>query len=300
MLSDGPRFCQRLFDLAFVSPAALDLIVYILSDGHPDFAAFLNKVEMSRLLWERYQADNRKDYLLFLSQILNCVEGSSVCMQYASEPEKVEWFFRTAMTTDDRETRDLTMSVLYEMCSHCDDEDERENSMMVRVFQYLIRHVDELANFLGDDRPFSLGKSRAIEIIQAIVAAQESVAPSIIQAAGKLFAQMVASPDFWMLHCATVTLFDVVTGADPDELEQVVVEYHIRETIAEEFNRGGLRRPFDGHLYRIAQMLAKLDSDDDVWKEFLAGPVREMDRLMSSPYGGSHPNKALGGPILDD
>jgi hypothetical protein len=221
-------------------------------------------------------------------------------MQYASEPGKVEWLFRTAITTDDRQTSDLTMSVLYEMCSHCDDEDESETSMMVRVFQYLIRHLDELALFLGSDRPFSLGKSRAIEIIQAIVAAEESVAPSLIQAAGKLFAQMIASPDFSILHCGTVTLFELVMGADNDEIEQMVVEYHIRETIAEEFQQGGFRRPFDGHLYRMAQMIAKLDSDDDAWKEFLAGPINEMHRLMSHPYGGIHPNKSLVPPIRDD
>jgi hypothetical protein len=300
LLPDAELFCRRLFDIAFVSPAVFDLVMYILSDGHPDFAAFLNKVEMSRLIWERYAADQRNDYLLFLSQVLNCVDASSVCIQYASDPEKVEWFFRTAITTEDRETRDLAMSVLYEMCSHCDDEDESETSMMVRVFQYMIRRVDQLAAFLGNDTSFSLGKSRAIEIIQAIVAAEESVAPSIIRAAGKLFAQMVAAPNFSILHCATVTLFELVMEADPGDIEPIVAEYRIRETIAEKFKQGGVSRPFDAHLCRIAQMLAKLDSDNGAWQQLLAGPVKEMDKLMSSPYGGSHPNKALGAPIRDD
>jgi hypothetical protein len=92
------------------------------------------------------------------------------------------------------------MELLYELCSFCDEEDNGETSVLVRVFGYIQEHQDELAEFVGNDQPFCRAKTRAMELFSGLITSQDEVAESFFQTAGKLFHKIFQHPQFSELH----------------------------------------------------------------------------------------------------
>jgi hypothetical protein len=299
LIADGATFCERLLDLAAELPTARDLVVAILGDGHPDFVAFLDRVNAAAVLWRRYEGGGVA-ILSLIELVANCCDAHSVCLQFLSAPPRVAAVFDQAIGAPTRELRDSAMTILYEMCSHCDDEDDGETSMIARVFRFVIDNVDRLAAFVGASGTFGPGKSRAIEIIQAVVSTEDSVPTSVVRAAGGLFTQMVQQPNFSILHCATFTIFKIAVGADEDEVADMLKHYRVKEEIMVKFREGEIMRPYDAHLAKVAQMVKDVGEAPPGWTDFVEGPLAEITRLLKCQYGGDHPNKSAGNCVLRD
>jgi hypothetical protein len=247
---------------------------------------------MAQIIWECYESEQKSIYLLFLSYIIDSVEHSSQTLQFVSERPRVERLFSLATLSDDRRTCDYAMDALYELCSHCDDEDDSETSMVARVLPYVIEHADDLAGFVGNRQMFGHAKARAIELLAAVISAQETVPDSILQAAGSLFQQTLEEPLWSRLHVGMVSLFRIIgEGEDPD-WEALDGKFQIRKAIVEEFAGKSKDKLFYCHLMEVAKWFVESGAEGTPeWREFVEGTYPVQKKLMSGKYGGPHPVK---------
>jgi hypothetical protein len=299
---DGVPLFERLLD--FISlPCVYDLVLQIVSDGHDRFADYLNQSHIAGILWERYQNSGDAVLLGFLANVVTSVGPHSSEIQYVTEPERIEIVFRLATLSEDRPTCNNAMIVLYELCSYCDEDDNSETSVLVRVFGYIREHQDELAAFVCNHRPFCYAKTRAIELFSALTAAQDSVPQSFFEAAAGLFTQMFENPQFSVLHCTAVSLFALVMQGDEEARQKFEDDFHIKDQIIREFSEMTPDKLYYGHLLRIVELLEEADEGnarEHEWVAFLTGRFAEMKTVAGSSYGGPRPQKGIGKIILSD
>lgn len=292
-INDGATFVGHLLDLQKMG-CVHDLLFYLTSDGHPQFAQFLDKNQIAELLWNRYESTKALTNLTFLSQVVSSLDPSSVSMLFISERERIEQIMEMALQTSDTKLSDVAMTIIYEMCSHCDEDDESEESLFVRVFQYVVERIDDIADFIASDTLYTLGKTRAIEMLVGIVSATEEVTENMFDMFGSLFKQMVSQPQFSILHCACVKVFTLFcdVGAELQELDE---KFSLRATIIDEFTHRDTNKLFYGHLFTIADLLHEHEDFEETspeWKEFIGSTYQEMKTIVESQYGGQTPSRA--------
>jgi hypothetical protein len=300
--SNGAQVFQKLLDHISVSPV-YDLVLFLASDGHDRFAEYFNKNRIGRLLWERYEKQTDPTLLLFLSLVVTAVGPHSPEVLYLTERPRVAKMFSLATNSADRLTCNYAMELLYELCSFCDEEDDGETSVLVRVFGYIQEHQDELANFVANDQQFCRAKTRAMELFSGLITAQDEVPESFFQAAGKLFQKLLKNPQFSELHCTAVTMFRLVMQGDEDGRKKFEEDFQIRKEIIRAFAEKTREKLYYGHLYKIVELIEEANEGEgggQEWRDFLSGPFAEMKAVIGSSYGGPRPQKGTGKLYLSD
>ena len=294
-LQNGREFFVSLLELQGM-PCVNDLLTYLTSDGHPQFSTFLDKNGIAELLWTRYHESQDLLNLMFLSHVVSSLDPSSKSMMYISERSRVDEIMEMALQTENWKLSDLGVTIIYEMCSHCDEDDDSEESLFVRVFQYVVERIDDFAEFVGSDTLYTAGKAKAIEMITGIVSATEEVTEKMAEMVGSLFQQMIKKPQFSILHCAFLKVFTLMceAGADIEELDQA---FGLRATIVEEFAHRDNQKLFYGHLFTVADLIhdhEDLQETSEEWQAFISSSYKEMKDIIENPYGGPKPSKVTG------
>lgn len=274
-------------------PAIHDLLFFICSDGHPLFAQFLEISRAGSILWsnlpgEKYQITS------LLSHVINSVEPNSPIIKFIATPDKIEIIFGMAIQKEDQKLSNAAMDLLYELCGQCDEDDlEEEGSLFNVLFSFLIKHGQELCDYISSEDSFPHSKSKATELLVGVITVQEEVPEYFLECAGKLFNMIFIFPRFSIMHCSVMSYISSLFDKDV-EMSNILKKYQFREKIVKAFAEKDKTIMYYGHLTKIASLIVDSedhDSQSEEWKDFVQSSLRVINDSIEEGYGGVVPKK---------
>lgn len=265
------------------------LVFLICSDGHQQAVQFLEKYHASTVFFNALHDDetNMVEKLKLMSKMISSLDSAGPLVQSLSRRERIDYIFELAVC-DDIHVSNAAMQLLFDISSHCDENDTSESSMFHQVFMHIIERVEELARFIcsGD---FSRGKDRAIDLVIGMIETVGLESTEIVyEILGHLFDAMFEKPLFNIMHCAMLRLFRIVI-MKYNGCEDFLVQHKVRELIIEHLDKNF---SYSGHLYEIAKLIIKAEDKEkrsESWKAFIEGKYCEMNNIIQASYGGKCP-----------
>lgn len=292
--SQGDKFMTKMLEMKNLE-CVRDMLVFFATDGHPQFSLFLDYFKIGELLWSRYLSNHDIFELSLLTGVISSLDANSESVRLMADNDRMNALIDLALG-DDIKVSDEAMNIIYELCSHCDEDDDSEDSLFVKVFGSVTARADDFAGFLGGDRRYSSAKTHAIELMAGVIASQDEPSESIIAAVGSLFRQVLANPGFSILHCGFMKLFMLLCDAGV-ELEDLDAELSLRQTIVEQLSDRKPGVQFYGHMYKIAEMFMEneeLEETPEFWQKFVSEELSGKISAMQNGYGGPRPAKGTG------
>lgn len=287
----GNEFMTKMLEMKDLE-CVRDMLVFFATDGHPQFSIFLDRYKIGELLWERYTTNKDRFELSLLTGVVSSLDANSESIRLMANKERMQVLIDMALG-DDRKVSDEAMAIVYELCSHCDEDDDSEEGLFAHVFGSITERADDFAAFLGSDRQYSQAKTRVIELMAGVIASLDEPSESILVATGSLFKQMLANPQFSILHCGFMKLFMLLcdAGVELDELDE---QFDIRQTIVTQLADRKPGVQFYGHLYKMAEIFTEnedLEDTPEFWQEFVRKDLSARIEVNEKGFGGKRPVK---------
>lgn len=292
-IQNRSEFFKKLFEyIQFFY--VYDLINEISADGHPYFTQYLENINAHLFVWNRLQSSPQDciNYII-LKNIISSASPNSQMLFYLADTTRFPFIFNQAINTENKHLSSVAMDLVYELCSHCDEEDcENENSLFQLIFIFLLNKFNAISQFIIGRHFFTNAKLKAIELLSGLISINDEEVPdSLIDAAGNLISQIFDYPVFSKLHCAALNFSSIIfsTGAN---IEPILLKYDIKTKIADAFKTYSKEKPYYGHLLKITEMILEIESDqqkNEKWESYIKNEYAQMKTILDSNYGGTVP-----------
>lgn len=285
---DKRKFLKRTLPyIAFDS--IYSLLYYISDEGHKATRDFLSKIHATSVLYNSLGNDAPNDRILqLLINIVSSSDGVTPLVAKLGSTKKVDFILDMAIQSDDVTVQNKSLRLLFELCNQCDEsERDDEDSLFSKVFMHVVERVDDLSRFITSGN-FCSAKDRAIDLLIGMLATLDEAPPAILDTIGILFISLLEKPLLNLKHCAMLRLFNAYTsihGIPEDTLEK----YSIREKIIS----ADPQLPSIGFIHEIANTICEKEKKEqtDEWKEYINGPLAEINRIKNIRYGGPLPER---------
>ncbi|EAY16253.1 hypothetical protein TVAG_423050 [Trichomonas vaginalis G3] len=265
-----------------------EFLFRICDDGHEASHQFLEKTHSVTSI---YNCLGNGYDLQIVKLLCACCysDTSGKLILSLSRPERTAKIFSFAVS-DNILLSNAAMQLLFEMSSHCDEDDEDdEDSLFQRVFMKIVERIDELIEFICKP-PFTSAKFRAIDLIIGMISTEHADFDKILKVLKWVWDQTFANPLLSQIHCAMLRICKAIF--DSEELpEEFVTQCQFRERIIEYSNK---KCTFSGHLYEIARMIHEIedfDKQSQAWKDYINGPYAKIRSIRENGYGGPVPER---------
>ena len=285
------KFFKRL--IPYLSNMSIYQLVFsICNEGHMHSINFLEKSHASTVFYKNIRSENQVEVLKLMSVFISSCDSNSSLVSSLAKRERVDTIFSLAVDSNVR-VSDAAMQLLFELSSHCDEDDNDEGSLFQVIFMHVSERISEIADFICTEAVpgvFSRGRDKAIDLLIGILSIQETVPPDVFRVISYLWNEMFKHPLLSIMHCSMVRLFKAAMESDGC-CEDFLTSEKIREKIIQ-CSMIEERVFYIGHLFEVAKMIIESEDDEKKtgeWLQFINGPYEQMRSLIQNPYGGVCP-----------
>lgn len=265
-----------------------EFLFRICDDGHEASHTYLEKTHSITGL---YNCLGQGYDLQIIKLLAACCysDSNGNLIKSLARKERIERIFDFAIS-DDRLISNAAMQLLFEMSSHCDEDDqEDEDSLFAKIFMKIVSKLDDLTAFICK-KPFTAAKFRAIDLLIGMISTELAEFSKILKVLSWIWEQTFLNPLLSQIHCAMLRLFKACY--DSEELSpEFLAENHFRERIIEYSKKKVI---FSGHLFEIAKMIhadEKIEEQSKEWKEYIDSTFSKIKSIREAGYGGPVPER---------
>ena len=269
------------------------LLITIVDDGHSIMLEFLTKIHACSIIFNFLGPNSPNELLLqLMTSIVSSSDPGSSIIRSLSKESKLNTIFYLAIKGSNQKVCDNAMKLLFELCSHCDEEDnDNENSLFQLIFMKVVNKIDELVEFINN-KPFSLAHEKAIELIIGMISTLPEIPDIIYSILNNLWIKFLKYPNHSILHCSFLKLFKALIEIN-DYCKNFLIENNIRNIIINEFLNNNLRINYKGHLIEMIKLILLHETQEEfqIWNNFINNNYLPLKKIINYRYGGNLPKK---------